>query len=208
MKVKAGEVSNLPKWPHWVLAPATWCHGHAHRSGPSWGHPHLMGGAPWFYLGASSPFEEGAEKQLGSLGLSSPVFWKILFTLAFSWFYQIFFSGLLGHSSIPSADITFFFFFLFSCGTQTPSWSMRDPVPWDQTLAPALGARSLGPWTTREAPADITFLSQHFPSWVLQNPHSGVGWKAPRVKRAPVVSVPKKWILYSFESFLNMSFIL
>lgn len=85
-----------------------------------------------------------------------------------------------------------FFFFFFSCGTQTPSWSMWDPVLWDQTLAPALGARSLGPWTTREAPVDITFLSQHFPSWVLQNPHSSVGWKEPRVKRAPVVSVPKK----------------
>lgn len=69
---------------------------------------------------------------------------------------------------------------------------MWDPVLWDQTLAPALGARSLGPWTTREAPVDITFLSQHFPSWVLQNPHSSVGWKEPRVKRAPVVSVPKK----------------
>ena len=110
-------------------------------------------------------------------------------TFAFSWFYQIFFSGLLGYSSIPSADITFFF---FSCGRQTPSWSMWDPVPWDQTLAPALGARSLGPWTTREAPVDITFLSQHFPCWVLQNPHSRVGWKEPRVKRAPVVRVPKK----------------
>ena len=202
MKVKAAEVSNLPKWPHWVLAPATWCHGHAHRS---WGrHPHLMWGTPWFYLGASSPSEEGAEKQLGSLGLSSPICWKILYFCLFLVLSNLF----LWSIGLFLNSISRHYFFFFSCGRQTPSWSMWDPGPWDQTLAPALGARSLGPWTTREAPVDITFLSQHFPCWVLQNPHSRVGWKEPRVKRAPVVRVPKKWIVYSFESFLNMSFIL
>lgn len=123
-EVKADEVSNLPKWPHWVLAPAAWCAGMPTRSGPSWGHPHLMGGAPWFYLRAQFSLWRGAEKQLGSLGLSSPVFWKILFTLLpFPGFIKSF---SLVYWAIPQfhQQTLLFFFFFFSCGTQTPSWSM------------------------------------------------------------------------------------
>lgn len=164
--------------------------------------PHVR--SPMILLWGQFSLWRGGWETTRPLGSFLTWCWKILFAFAFSWFYQIFFSGLLGHSSSPSADITFF----FSWGTQSPSWSMWDPVCWDQTLGPALRARNLGPWTTREAPADVTFLSQHFPSWVLQNSHSGMGWKAPRVKRAPVVSVPKRWILCSSESLLNMGFIL
>ena len=57
-------------------------------------------------------------------------------TFAFSWFYQIFFSGLLGYSSIPSADITFFFLvaadklLVGACGIQFPGIKLW-PLHWE-----------------------------------------------------------------------------
>lgn len=60
--------------------------------------------------GASSPFEEGAEKQLGSWVFPHQIL-KILFTLAFSGFYQIFL-WFIGPFLNSISRHYFFFFFL------------------------------------------------------------------------------------------------
>ena len=52
-------------------------------------------------------------------------------------------------------------FFVFTCGKRTLSCGMWDLVPWPgiEPRPPALGARSLSHWTTREVPRTVCILS-------------------------------------------------
>ena len=113
---------------------------------PFWGNASRSGAMPCSYCFLMLP-NSSREARVAIVGDECFGFFLIFIYLAAP--------GLIGHTR----DLRFGVRDLFSCGMQALSCGVWDLVPWPgiKPRPPALGARSLNHWTTREVPGWVVY---------------------------------------------------